>query len=106
LDRAIAAAIASIEIYNKPDFRYREEAYAVLAINAWELLLKAKWLADHKHDLAALYVREQSKGKTAGKGKKQRIKRTRSGNPRSAKKPFFNANILIELDRHYSRIPS
>ena len=29
LDRAVAA----IEIYNRPDFLYREEAFAVLAIN-------------------------------------------------------------------------
>ena len=42
LDRAVAATIAAIEIYNKPDFRYREEAFAVLAINGWELLPKAK----------------------------------------------------------------
>lgn len=45
LDRAVAATVAAIEIYNKPDFLYREEAFAVLAINGWELLLKAKWLA-------------------------------------------------------------
>lgn len=32
LDRAVAATVASIEIYNKPDFLYREEAFAVLAI--------------------------------------------------------------------------
>lgn len=95
LDRAIAAAIASIEIYNKPDFRYREEAFAVLAINGWELLLKAKWLADHKHDLSALYVREQSKGKTATKGKKPRIKRTRSGNPFTHNLDFI-AKKLVE----------
>ncbi len=27
LDRAIAATIAAIEIYSKPDFRYREELF-------------------------------------------------------------------------------
>ncbi|HXT41916.1 MAG TPA: DUF3644 domain-containing protein [Candidatus Angelobacter sp.] len=47
LDGAIAAAIASIENYNGPDFRYREEAFAVLAINGWELLVKAKKLDKH-----------------------------------------------------------
>ena len=40
LDRDMAA----IEIYNNPDFLYREEAFAVLAVNGWELLLKAKCL--------------------------------------------------------------
>ena len=34
LDRAVAATVAAIEIYNKPDFLYREEAFAVLAIVA------------------------------------------------------------------------
>ncbi len=73
LDRALAATIAAIEIYNKPDFRYREEAFAVLAINGWELLLKAKWLADHGNDLVALYVREPAKSKSATNGTKPRI---------------------------------
>jgi len=44
LDKAIAAMISAIEIYNKPDFHYREETFSVLCINAWELLLKAKVL--------------------------------------------------------------
>jgi hypothetical protein len=35
--------VAAIEIYNKSDFLYREEAFAVLAINGSELLLKSKW---------------------------------------------------------------
>ena len=70
LDRAIAATIAAIEIYNKPDFRYREEAFAVLAINGWELPLKAKWLASHGNELGALYVYEASKSKTATTGSK------------------------------------
>jgi hypothetical protein len=63
------------------DFRYREEAFAVLAINGWELLLKSKWLSDHGNDVTALYVREQSKSKVTITRKKSRIKRTRSGNP-------------------------
>lgn len=43
--RSIATTDAVIEIYNKPDFQYREEAFAALATNAWEPLLKAKWPA-------------------------------------------------------------
>jgi len=38
---AVAAITAAIELYNKPRISYREEAVAILAINAWELLLKA-----------------------------------------------------------------
>ena len=61
LDRAIAATVAAIEIYNKPDFQYRAEAFAVLAINGWELLLKAKWLADHNNKISCLYTKEPRK---------------------------------------------
>jgi hypothetical protein len=74
LDRAIAATIAAIEIYTKPDFRYREEAFAVLAINGWELLLKAKWLAEHGNDITALHLRKAAKRKSTAKGRKPRIK--------------------------------
>ena len=44
--KSIAAAVSGIEIYNKPDFKYREETFSILLVNAWELLLKAKILAD------------------------------------------------------------
>ena len=44
--KSVQAAVAAIEIYNKPSFTYREEAFSLLMTNAWELLLKAKWLAD------------------------------------------------------------
>ena len=40
-EKSVQAAIAAIEIYNKPNFSYREEAFALLMSNAWELLLKA-----------------------------------------------------------------
>lgn len=45
LQKAEAALVAAIEIYNKPDFRHREECFAILALNAWELLLKARLLS-------------------------------------------------------------
>ncbi len=81
LDRGIAATLAAIEIYNKPNFLYREEAFAVLAINGWELLLKAKWLADHDNKVSSLYVTEPRKKKDGTKSKKLQFKPTRSGNP-------------------------
>jgi uncharacterized protein DUF3644 len=80
LDRAIAATVAAIEIYNKPDFSYREEAFAVLAINGWELLLKGKWLSDHGNKIASLYVFEERLKADGSKSKKVKIKLTRSGN--------------------------
>lgn len=80
LDRAISATVASIEIYNKPDFLYREETFAVLAINGWELLLKAKWLADQNNKVRSLYVMEPRKKNDGSKSKKLQVKTTRSGN--------------------------
>ena len=56
LDSSVAAALSAIEIYNKPDFKYREEIFSILIINAWELLLKAKIVADSKERLESIYV--------------------------------------------------
>jgi hypothetical protein len=56
LDNSLQAALSSIEIYNKPDFKYREQVFVILNVNAWELLLKAKILKDAGDNLTALYV--------------------------------------------------
>jgi hypothetical protein len=58
LDQASAAMLAGIEIYNKPRFIYRAQSFAILAMNAWELLLKAKWLTDNNNRVSSLYVRQ------------------------------------------------
>jgi hypothetical protein len=75
LDRAIAAMVAAIDIYNKPNFPYRAESFTILALNSWELLLKAKWLVINNNRLSTLYVRKESGRKHAP------YKRTRSGSP-------------------------
>lgn len=36
-----AAMLAAIEVYNKPQFQYRDECAVILLMNAWELVLKA-----------------------------------------------------------------
>ena len=38
VEKSVGAALSAIEIYNKPDFKYREETFAILMINSWELL--------------------------------------------------------------------
>lgn len=48
LDKSIGSMLSAIEIYNKPNFQYREETFAILAVNAWELLLKAYYLRLNK----------------------------------------------------------
>lgn len=55
LDKSISAMIAAIEVYNKPDFLYRGETFSILAINSWELLLKAKYLKDNHNKMRSLY---------------------------------------------------
>jgi hypothetical protein len=56
LQNAEAALISAIEIYNKPTFAYREETFAILALNAWELLLKAKLLEIKENKSSCLYI--------------------------------------------------
>jgi hypothetical protein len=69
-----------MEIYNKPDFQYREETFAILAVNAWELFLKAKLLHDNGNELRCLYVYERRQGKAGRPTKKIYRRKTRSGN--------------------------
>lgn len=113
VDRAIAATVAAIEIYNKPDFLYRNETFAVLAVNGWELLLKAKWLIDRKNDIRSLYVVHAQKKRDGTLSKRAKIKVTRSGNPfthgieflakrlvqqkRLDQKVWNNIEILLEI---------
>lgn len=81
LDKSIAAMISAIEIYNKPDFKYREETFSILAINGWELLLKAKWLKEHKNKINCLYVKEKKSNKDGSQSKKLVTKTSQCGNP-------------------------
>ncbi len=48
LNKSISAAVAAIEIYNKPQFEYREENFCILMLNAWELLLKARLIEENQ----------------------------------------------------------
>ena len=81
LDKAIAATISAVEIYNKPDFRYRGETFAILAINGWELLVKAKWLHENNNKIHFLYVKDKRQKKDGSKSKNFKIRRSKSGNP-------------------------
>ena len=58
LDKSINSMLSAIEIYNKPDFNYREETFAILAVNSWELLFKAQLLKLSKYNMNALYEME------------------------------------------------
>lgn len=58
---AIAALLAAIEIYNKPTVEYREQTFAVLIVNAWEVLLKARILQENGNKIGSI-LEQQSKG--------------------------------------------
>lgn len=92
LDRAVAAMLAAIEVYNKPNFPYRAEAFAALAVNAWELLLKARWLVENKNDVSSLYVRETPK-QADKPARKPRVKKSRSGNPMTHGAEFLGKKL-------------
>lgn len=56
LDRSLHAFLLALEMYNRPTQRYRLEAFCILAINAWELLLKAELII--KEGEAAIYYKD------------------------------------------------
>lgn len=81
LEKAVAACISAIELYNKPDFKYREETFCLLMVNAWELLLKGKLVLDAGNKLDPLWILETKKKKDGSASKKNEKKTTRSGLP-------------------------
>ena len=78
IDKSVDAALAAIEIYNKPDFRYREEAFAILMLNAWELLLKAKIVKAESQ--RAIEIWKPKTRKDGSPGKHHEPMTNRSGN--------------------------
>lgn len=86
--KGLAASLAAIEIYNKPNFSYREETFAILMINAWELILKARLVQTRGGDMRAVYIQEARKKKDGTKSKLMKFKRNRSGQ-----------HLTINLDR-------
>jgi hypothetical protein len=81
LDKSIAAMTAAIEVINKPKFEYREEVYLMLCVNAWELMLKAKWLSFNGNNEKSLYVKIQPRNKDGRPSKREVYKKNRCGNP-------------------------
>jgi hypothetical protein len=81
VDKAEAALVAAVEVYNKPAFAYREETFALLMINAWELLLKAKLLKDGSNKPKCIRVYEKRQTKSGKLSTKLYLRRNRAGNP-------------------------
>lgn len=81
VDKSIASILSSIEVYNKPDFKYREESFSILLINSWELLLKAKIAKENRGRIECLYVKDNIVNKNGKKLKRKKTRLNRSGNP-------------------------
>ncbi len=79
-EKSVDAIISAIEIYNKPDFKYRGETFSILAINAWELLLKSKWLDINDNKIESLYVYYHKENKNGELSKKKFIRRNNLSN--------------------------
>lgn len=80
-EKSLASILAAIEIYNKPDFSYREESFSILAINAWEILFKARILQSERNRISSIFAMERKPLKRGGTSKKWTYKRNRSKNP-------------------------
>lgn len=87
-EKSVSAAISAIEIYNKPDFSYREEAFSLLMLNAWELLLKAKWLVDRDEDISTLHIVDSNGD----------VKKSRSGNSITHGVHYLANKLMEDVD--------
>ena len=65
--------LSAIEIYNKPDFKYREEIFAILAVNSWELLLKARILKINNYRINSIYCYKPYINKKGEKSTKRKV---------------------------------
>jgi len=77
--KSVSACLSAIEVYNKHDFKYREETFSILMMNAWELLLKARYIINNNDDVESVVKYEKVEDED---GKKvEQPKTNRSGNP-------------------------
>jgi len=96
LRKAEAALLSAIEVYNKPDFKYREETFAILMLTAWEILLKAKVVLDNGNKLQSIFVYETRTTKSGHQSKKLYIRKNRSGNVHTRSL----GQIVVVLDKN------
>jgi hypothetical protein len=100
LDKSISSMLSAIEIYNKPDFKYREETFSILAVNSWELLFKARLLKLNNYKMNSIYQMEYKNKKNGEKSKLQQPKLNRAGN----QKTISLADSIIRLKQKKEKI--
>ena len=95
LEKSVASLLSAIEIYNKPDFQYREETFSILAVNAWELLFKAYVLKLNNYNKRIIYELEPALLKNGSRSASRKvIALNRSGNPKTIS--IFTAINILE----------
>ncbi|OSZ74853.1 DUF3644 domain-containing protein [Hydrogenophaga sp. IBVHS1] len=100
VDKAVAAITAAVEVYNKPAFAYRAETFAILALNGWELLLKAKVVKDEGNDLKARRVYQARPTKSGRPSKKLFLKLNRAGNAQT----ISLGACIVELEKSPAKL--
>lgn len=96
LDKSISCMLSAIELYNKPDFKYREDTFAILAVNSWELLLKSQLFKCHKYSIKSICKTEPLKTK---KGTDHKTKRKVSLNRCGNKKTLDIESVINMLNK-------
>lgn len=81
VEKSRAACVAAVETYNRASAPHREENFAILMINAWELLLKARVIKENGGKLSSVYARDSVKLKNGRYGKRKKVRLTRYGSP-------------------------
>ncbi|MGQ5701117.1 DUF3644 domain-containing protein [Sandaracinobacteroides sp. A072] len=81
VSKSRAACLSAIETYNRASSLYREETFAILMINAWELLLKARIMRENGGKVSSLHEFKPRKRKDGSPSKFREVKLTRSGAP-------------------------
>jgi hypothetical protein len=102
VEKSITACIAAIEVYNKPDFKFREESFSILMINAWELILKAKVLQLNDDNKGSIYMTSKGEIQLSSSGSPKTISITRAiglleGQGVINKLVVDNIKLLIEI---------
>ena len=55
---------------DKPGFRYREKSFAILMLNAWELLLKARIVKENRNGIKSIEIWEPRQTKSGAPTKR------------------------------------
>ena len=87
---AAAALLGAIEIYNKPTVAFREQTFAILAVNAWEILLKARIVHLAGGNITSIY---KKKG-----GRYNRVPETNEPFTISLRKALRRISLPSEVD--------